>query len=463
MKKTKESIYNFKTYKFTSDHTNDVKKDKIRELAREYKSYYNVLIKRYMADFYKGVKLPRFLPVINYGRLSSRCKQSCGKHVVATFESWFSNIINRCNRVIQHSNLSEEIQLQLFYINAIRGWFQSDISIKNVKISQDIIKLSRRIFKHFMFRVPVMRNVTMALDAKVAKIQKSNNSFDCWIQLSILDKGYPIYLPIQSYDYFNKVNGVSKKIVNIEVSDTTIKYGFVKDVKIEDYDGFSTIGVDVGFATLLSSSSGSQYGSKNFDYLFKKYDAIINKIVQNRMKQGLYVASPKLQRLYNKVRNLVKNEIGRCLNRMIKLEQPRTVVVENIKNITRKTKPKKKYKSKYKKERDATWRRLLGRSGFCRIGDRLKSKCKDRNIEFIEVNPAYTSQLCPVCGYVHRNNRKEQAHFKCGKCGYSRNADYVGSINIRDRRSVSAFDIYTSYKDVKEILEKEFLSRQASL
>jgi len=440
-----------KTYKFTSKHTNVCKINKIRELAREYKSYYNVLIKRYMADFYKGVSLPKFLPTIDYSSLSQRYKQSCGKHVVSTLNSWFSNMKNCCNRVVQHSNLPEDVQLQLFYINGCRGWFQSDISIKDVKISQDVIKLSRRIFKHFMFRVPVMRNVTMVLDSRVAKIEKSNNSFDYWIKLSTLDKGHPIYLPVQSYDYFNNINGALKNVVNIKVSNN-IKYGFVKDVKFEDYDGFSTIGIDVGFTVLLSSSSGSQYGKK-FNSLFKKYDTIINKIIQNRMKQGLYITSPKLQRLYNKARNLVKNEIGRCLNRMLKLEQPNTIVVENIKNITRKTKSKKKH--------NKTIRRLLGRSGFCKIGDRLKSKCEDRNIEFIEVNPAYTSQLCPICGYVHYSNRKTQSHFKCGNCGYSRNSDYIGSINIRDRRSVSDFGIYTKYKKIKEILEKEFLSRQA--
>lgn len=34
--------------------------------------------------------------------------------------------------------------------------------------------------------------------------------------------------------------------------------------------------------------------------------------------------------------------------------------------------------------------------------------------------------------------------------------------NIRNRRSISAFGIYTKYKKIKEILEKAFLSKQAS-
>ncbi len=299
----------------------------------------------------------------------------------------------------------------------------------------------------------MIHNCCMMLDKKVAEVQESNNTYDYWIRLSTLEKGNVIYLPIKSYDYFNNVKGKLKNIIQIKIS-AIVEYGFVKDVDLKEYNGFSTIGIDIGLINLISSSSGSQYG-KRFYKLLRKYDNIIHNIVKNRMKQGLYKNCPKLSRLYSKVKNLVKNEIGRCLNRLLKLEQPKIIVVENIKNIT--------YKTKKNKQLNKSMRRLLNRSGFSKIGDRLKSKCAERkNIELIEVNPAYTSQLCPTCGYVHKSNRKNQSTFKCLNCGYLSNADYNSSINIRNRRSISAFGIYTKYKKIKEILDKEFLSRQAS-
>ena len=168
------------------------------------------------------------------------------------------------------------------------------------------------------------------------------------------------------------------------------------------------------------------------------------------MKKGFYNSCPKLDRLYSKVRNLVKNEMGRCLNRLLELEQPKVIVIENVKNI-----------NKTVKKRSPEMRRILQKSGFSKIGDRLTQKCNIRKIKVIEVNPAYTSQLCPICGYVHRENRKSQSKFKCLNCGYSRNADYVAGINIRDRRSVTGFNVYTPYLKIKGILEKEFLSKQA--
>ena len=48
------------------------------------------------------------------------------------------------------------------------------------------------------------------------------------------------------------------------------------------------------------------------------------------------------------------------------------------------------------------------------------------------VNPYKTSQMCPECNHTQRENRKGE-NFKCLKCGFSEQADYVGSLNIRDR------------------------------
>ena len=46
------------------------------------------------------------------------------------------------------------------------------------------------------------------------------------------------------------------------------------------------------------------------------------------------------------------------------------------------------------------------------------------------VDPRYTSQTCPICGYTNAKNRPTQAHFGCRKCGYTENADIVAARNI---------------------------------
>ena len=49
------------------------------------------------------------------------------------------------------------------------------------------------------------------------------------------------------------------------------------------------------------------------------------------------------------------------------------------------------------------------------------------------VQSFYTSQTCPKCGCVDKENRKNQEHFECVECGYKANADLNASRNIRNR------------------------------
>jgi len=51
------------------------------------------------------------------------------------------------------------------------------------------------------------------------------------------------------------------------------------------------------------------------------------------------------------------------------------------------------------------------------------------NVSLVRVNPSYTSQRCPICGFTEKENRKAEV-FKCLRCGYVGDADHVGALNI---------------------------------
>jgi len=61
---------------------------------------------------------------------------------------------------------------------------------------------------------------------------------------------------------------------------------------------------------------------------------------------------------------------------------------------------------------------------------KLKAKCEYYGIKYIEVDEAYTSQTCSVCGCVSRNNRKHRGLYVCKECGSILNADVNGALNI---------------------------------
>ena len=61
----------------------------------------------------------------------------------------------------------------------------------------------------------------------------------------------------------------------------------------------------------------------------------------------------------------------------------------------------------------------------------LTYKANEAGSKVIKVRPDYTSQRCPKCGRIHRENRNHKLHeYVCDSCGYSSNDDRIGAMNI---------------------------------
>ena len=79
--------------------------------------------------------------------------------------------------------------------------------------------------------------------------------------------------------------------------------------------------------------------------------------------------------------------------------------------------------------------------------------CDDGFAGFVvDVPPQYTSQTCPCCGHVSKDNRQTQAKFQCVECGFEENADLVGAINIlaRGHRVLACGEPVQSGRSVKQ-------------
>jgi putative transposase len=61
---------------------------------------------------------------------------------------------------------------------------------------------------------------------------------------------------------------------------------------------------------------------------------------------------------------------------------------------------------------------------------KIKYKFEAEGGEVKFINPMYTSQRCFECGYINKDNRPNQALFKCVNCGHTSNADYNAARNI---------------------------------
>ena len=68
-------------------------------------------------------------------------------------------------------------------------------------------------------------------------------------------------------------------------------------------------------------------------------------------------------------------------------------------------------------------------SNWGQLQQQLAYKCG----QLVQVPAPYTSQTCHQCGTVDPRNRRTQAHFHCGQCGFALNADHNAALNILGR------------------------------
>ena len=84
------------------------------------------------------------------------------------------------------------------------------------------------------------------------------------------------------------------------------------------------------------------------------------------------------------------------------------------------------------------------------LNEKIELECNKLEINYIDINPAYTSQICSNCGNFGERNGEI---FICKNCG-KKHADINASINILKRKDTKEINLYTKKEKVKEIIMK---------
>lgn len=289
-----------------------------------------------------------------------------------------------------------------FVDTKVATWFSARLQQCLGKQALQIVKSQRRKKKKTM---PVFTKEVIELDERFTDIRFDENSFDIWIKLTSLGNKLNIKLPSKKHKHLNKyllTGWLLKKSIRLRKFEGRyfIDLYFEKPEPAKKADG-DAVGCDIGYKKLLVFSDGSK---SNTDFT-KIYEKI------SRKKQG----SKQFRRTLKERDNLINREIN-----TLNLQGVRSLVVEDLKNV--------KHKSKFSKK----FNNLCQRWSYPKVLDKTGRFCEESGIELIKVPPAYTSQICSVCGFQHRDNRKGDK-FMCGKCGVKMDADYNASINILHR------------------------------
>ena len=198
---------------------------------------------------------------------------------------------------------------------------------------------------------------------------------------------------------------------------------FTKNVSKPDIAAFDNIiGIDAGLRqimTIYNAKTGQTF-FKNGQAIAKKRHNYVKKR-QSLQSKNTKSAKRRLKKLSGR-ENRWMTDVNHCLSKTLVSENPDTlIVVEDLTNVTFDTVHNRRKENRYEHH---SW-------AFYQLQQDIAYKAREHSSYLIKVNPAYTSQRCPKCGTICKENRDKNNHiYHCNHCHYQSNDDRVAAMNI---------------------------------
>ncbi|MBQ6519265.1 MAG: transposase [Anaerolineaceae bacterium] len=192
----------------------------------------------------------------------------------------------------------------------------------------------------------------------------------------------------------------------------------------ENQNPVNIVGIDRGLRFLAVTYD--QNGKTSFfsgDKVLKKRDSY-NKTRAELQARGTKSAKRVLRRISGRENRMMADENHYLSKTLVNMFPPGTLfVIEDLEGVS--------FSEKNLNNRTSDGRNNLRSWAFYQLEQFLEYKAKANGSSVIKVSAKYTSQRCPVCGRILKENRKHETHeYRCDKCGYRSNDDRVGAMNI---------------------------------
>ncbi|MGX9730142.1 RNA-guided endonuclease InsQ/TnpB family protein [Janthinobacterium aestuarii] len=194
------------------------------------------------------------------------------------------------------------------------------------------------------------------------------------------------------------------------------------------------IGLDVGIARFATLSDGSFIDPLNS---FKRHQQRLARY-QRRMGRKVKFSNnwrkavAKVQRIHTCIANARKDFLQKTTTTICRNHALVCVEDLQVRNMSKSSKGSVAQPGKRVRQKAALNRAILDQ-GWGEFRRQLNYKMQWSGGMLLAVPPHHTSQTCPACRYVSKDNRQTQAKFLCVNCGYANHADVVGAINIVER------------------------------
>jgi len=199
----------------------------------------------------------------------------------------------------------------------------------------------------------------------------------------------------------------------------------------------AVVGVDLGVASLATTSDGRHYGNPRF--LAKasgKLAAAQREVARKKLRSTRRKkAVSKVAGLHGKVRRQRLDLAHKTALDLVRDYDLVAVEDLRVRNMTRRAAPKPdpdrpgQFLSNGQAAKSGLNRSILD-AGWGAFVNVLRAKAESAGRVIVEVDAPHTSQRCAARGRVAAENRVVQARFCCVACGHRDHADVNGAINI---------------------------------
>jgi len=226
----------------------------------------------------------------------------------------------------------------------------------------------------------------------------------------------------------------------------TITYD--EEVALETASDAPVVGIDVGIANFITTSTGKHYGTMHGklkekhkrDRAKRRRKAKLRACLEKKGVKKLPSTSSRTgQRLIRQTKQEINRAVNECSN------DPEHAGVQfayeqlSVASMRFKAKAMNAY---------------LRASHLGHIPHQIVWNAEKRGGMATPVNCAYSSQQCSVCCYTDRKNRPDQQTFWCQVCGNIAHADINASVNISRRIGDQELQKCRDRKAIKKLLMK---------
>jgi putative transposase len=362
--------------------------------------------------------------------------------IVGQAASWTSNLKNRIRNAVMSCGIDDALRHQVLWINSMKAWLlpyreqlallQSQSKKKSTLsgLSPGASRIMRKMVRNYLGRkrlpnpsfLPLQVNVNSAVLATA--INSKSTWAQSWLRISTLERGKKIELPVMANPYADKYKGEIAQtytLIKDHVGQWSMRKIQRREVQKWEAHKVDRLAIDLGLRNLLSTNYGDIYGAGFIDKL-ARYDKQLISLQKGLQAAGEYLLKNcrRYRVLVQRIRGFLKTEIQTSLKRLLDMRRPKVVVIERLLfagqqgNLSR---------------RMNRLMRRFGQQFFTKTLDELQAFY---GFTVEEVDPAYTSQECNSCGFVHRGNR-DGDRFKCLACGHVAHADVNAAKNHHGR------------------------------